>query len=121
VTLPLPETCPRFQTCGAAICPLAPEEGYHRNAEPVCFYLRCTGKKGAEEYFAQRVDEEATFKACKQALPGIAARYPDIANKVKAAAKSGIKGSKRQGFLGDQADAGEPLLCGKGEGDPQPA
>jgi hypothetical protein len=59
--LPAPETCPRFHPCGASICPLAPDEGYHRKGEEVCRYLLCSGKDGADAYFAGRPEEDPTY------------------------------------------------------------
>jgi hypothetical protein len=84
-----PTDCPRFQTCSAAICPLAPAEGYHRNGEPVCHYLLATGKAGADE----RYGHDPVFHACRTALPVITARFPDIGYRVTAAARTGFRKS----------------------------
>jgi hypothetical protein len=98
--LPAPETCPRFHTCSAAICPLSLDEGIHLKDEAVCFYLRQSGKAGAGAYFAGKPDEEPTYRACKLALPVVTAKYPDIARHVQRASRTPIKGSRPSGFLG---------------------
>jgi hypothetical protein len=101
--LPAPESCPLFNTCNASVCPLAPDEGIHVTDEAVCFYLRQSGKAGADAYFAARPNEP-TYTACKLALPVLAAKYPDIGRRVERASRSPIQGSRRQGFLGSHGE-----------------
>jgi hypothetical protein len=60
----------------------------------VCFYLRQSGKQGADAYFASKPAEEPTYRACQLALPLVAAKYPNIGQKVKEASRSPIKGSR---------------------------
>lgn len=39
--------CPRYQTCNASVCLLDPIPTVHLSGEPVCFYLRSSGKRGS--------------------------------------------------------------------------
>src|SRR5262245_45095518 len=81
--------CPRFHTCNASLCPLGEDPshtGYHVRGEPVCYYLRMSGKAGAAERFA----DEPAFAACLDQLPAIARHYPSIGRAVSQAAKSGF-------------------------------
>lgn len=83
-----PERCPRFHSCSAAICPLDATLAAHLPGEPVCFYLRASGKEGA----AERFRDDPVFAACLARLPVITGRSPDIRRRVKLAAGSGFKG-----------------------------
>ena len=85
-----PRDCPKFETCNAAICPLAPlwRSAVHLPGEKVCPYLLATGKQGSEERYA----DDPIFAACRERLPEVAAKHPDIATKVERAAKSRFKG-----------------------------
>ena len=83
-----PEQCPRFHSCSAAICPLASTLAAHLPGEPVCFYLRASGKQGA----AERFRDDPVFAACLARLPVITAKSPDIRRRVELAARSGFKG-----------------------------
>jgi hypothetical protein len=60
----------------------------------VCFYLRQSGKAGADAYFAAKPDEGPTYRACKRALPVVTAKYPNIGQKVLEASRTPIKGSR---------------------------
>jgi len=83
--------CPRFNSCNASLCPLGPDAshtGYHAGGDPVCYYLRMSGKAGAAERFA----DDPAFAACLERLPAVVAVYPDIGRKVAEAAKSGFPG-----------------------------
>lgn len=44
----VPNACPKFYTCSAPICPIDPlwPLAAHLAGEPVCFYLRASGKAG---------------------------------------------------------------------------
>src|SRR5262249_62320829 len=88
--LPAPESCPRFHRCSAAVCPLSPDEGYHRWGGRVCPYLREAVKEGADAYFAGR-PAEATYRACKLALPVVTAQYADLACQLQRSAAKGLK------------------------------
>ena len=83
--------CPRFHTCNAALCPLGNDpshRGHHRGGEPVCYYLRMSGKVGAGERFAN----DPAFAACQNRLPEITETYPAISKAVAQASKSGFPG-----------------------------
>lgn len=81
--------CPRFNSCNASLCPLGPDAshtGYHAGGDPVCYYLRMSGKAGAAERFA----DDPAFAACLERLPAVVAEYPSIGKAVAQAAKSGF-------------------------------
>ena len=83
--------CPRFNSCNASLCPLgqdASHTGYHSGGEPVCYYLRMTGKAGAAGRFA----DDRAFAACLERLPALVAEYPSIGKAVAQAARSGFPG-----------------------------
>src|SRR5262245_36518054 len=81
-----PAECP--QTCNAPVCPLDPVPTVHLGGEPVCYYLRNSGKPGAGERFT----EDPVFAACLARLPEISTQYPDIDRAVERAAKTGFLG-----------------------------
>ena len=83
--------CPRFNSCNASLCPLgqdASHTGYHAGGDPVCYYLRMSGKAGAVERFA----DVPAFAACLERQPAVVAEYPSIGKAVAQAAKSGFPG-----------------------------
>lgn len=84
-----PERCPRFHNCSAAVCPLDLTLAAHLPGEPVCFYLRASGKQGA----AERFRDDPVFAACLARLPLITGRSADIRRRVELAAGSGFKGA----------------------------
>src|SRR5262245_58482969 len=86
-----PNTCPRFDSCNAALCPIDPRwpEAVHLPGEKVCYYLLASGKTGAAERFA----EDATFQECLTVLPRIAERHPEIRRTVERAALTGFQGN----------------------------
>ncbi len=90
--------------CSAPVCP--PDDGWprtvHLSGEPVCFYLRCAGKPGADERFTC----DPVFRACKVELPLVCDRFPDIARRVAAAARAGFRGDnlRSAGGPGPAAD-----------------
>jgi|SRR5215471_5601252 len=91
----VPEDCPIFQTCNAAICPLDPRWplAVHRWGEPICRYLRASGKEGA----AQHYQNDPVFEACQTRLDEVCAKHPDIARGVARASTSPIKGAAQRG------------------------
>ena len=81
-----PVDCPRFHNCSAAICPLDTTPAVHLPGEPVCFYLRASGKAGA----AERFNDDPVFAACTARLRAVVGRYPDVRRRVEIAAESGF-------------------------------
>ena len=88
-------TCPIFQTCAAAICPLDPSrhQAAHLPGEAVCRYLLAGDKAGAADYYRG----DPTFAACRGHLAEVCARHPDIARQVRRAAGSGFRGQHLRG------------------------
>jgi hypothetical protein len=84
-------SCPRFYSCGAAICPLDPNwrKAVHLNGEPVCYYALQSGKVGATERYAG----EPAFAAVSDVLPEVLGRHPDIRQRVNRAARHGFPGA----------------------------
>jgi hypothetical protein len=84
------DDCPRFDTCNAAICPADDRwpTASHRNGEPVCYYLRMSGKEGAAERFA----DDPVFQLCLERLPAVTAKYPRIGKAIEQAARSAFPG-----------------------------
>jgi hypothetical protein len=82
--------CPRFFTCSAAVCPLAPDWRNHAHlpGERVCKFLLDTGKAGA----AERYSGSSVFAAVAERCAAICRRHSDIARKVRAAASTGFMG-----------------------------
>ena len=76
-----PTSCPIFQACAAAICPLDPSrhQAAHLKGEPVCRYLLASGKAGAADYYR----DDPVFVACQEHLAEVCARHPDIARQVR--------------------------------------
>jgi hypothetical protein len=77
------ERCHRFLTCNASHCPLS-EEGLHLPGESICYYLRNSGKPGADEKFR----DDPVFSECLDKLPGIVAKFPDIGERVDQCSKT---------------------------------
>src|SRR5689334_10860580 len=82
------DLCPKFQTCGAPVCPLDQTPTVHLDGETVCYYLRACVKAGADELFAG----DPAYDACKARLPELVIRHPSIGRALAVAAKSGFKG-----------------------------
>ena len=47
-----PESCPRFDRCGASVCPLDPGYGLHLHGETCCYYLLALDKADAPTVLA---------------------------------------------------------------------
>ena len=88
----IPEDCDKFNTCNASVCPLDPrwEKTIHLSGEAVCLYLRNAVKVGADERYVGH----AVYAACKERIPLIIAKFPDIARGLERAAKTGFKTGK---------------------------
>jgi hypothetical protein len=86
-----PEDCARFNTCSAPVCPLDPvwRRAVHRNGEPVCYYLRNTGKARAAERFA----DDPVYHVVLPMVAEVAERFPIIRGAVERAARSGFLGA----------------------------
>ena len=87
-----PESCPRYETCSAPICPLD-ARWRHRHygcGEAVCgFVLESVKMLGAATVRRQLGDEAAT--AVIQAAPEMAQRFPFIAHRLSRAAAQGSR------------------------------
>jgi hypothetical protein len=79
-----PSECRNFETCNAAVCPLAPTQGRHLADERVCVYALASGKIGAAERYAAFPE----FAEVIRKLPIVIARFPSIGRAVDRAAKS---------------------------------
>src|SRR5262245_17101878 len=80
--------CPNFDSCNAAVCPLDPRwrSAVHLPGEKVCTYALASGKPGAAEHYADSV----AFRHVLPVVQELCDRFPDIATRVKAAARQGI-------------------------------
>jgi hypothetical protein len=114
----VPEDCKKFHTCNASICPLDPSwpGAVHLPGEQVCQYLLATGKTGADGYY----DGDPAYRECLVRLPLVAARHPEIARRVEAAARSGFRGQHLRrpkpvaGAVQDATDQGVTAAIGPG-------
>lgn len=72
-------SCPRFDSCGAPVCPLDPNHlrSAHLPGEPTCLYLREAVKPGGLARLGGSVPMEVAEKVL-QALPSIMDRYGGI-------------------------------------------
>jgi hypothetical protein len=88
-----PETCPKFNTCSAPICPL--DRGWrravHLPGERTCYYLRCAVKPGE----ADRLAGDPVGRVVLPLVGPVAERFPDIARTLARAATSGVRGGGR--------------------------
>src|SRR5262245_49711341 len=85
-----PADCPKFDTCGAPVCPLDPlwPSAVHLGGEPVCRYLLASGKAGVEEKYGT----DPVYRRVLVELPLVLERHPMIAYEVARSARSGFRG-----------------------------
>lgn len=99
-----PETCPRFDACGANLCPLDSQwrKRSHLKSEPVCSLMMDAAKAGGPERLHEK--SSAIAEAVLTASPLIALEHPDIARRLTRAAKSGSRSAQahvaREGLPG---------------------
>ncbi len=103
-----PQACCRWQRCNASVCPLDLRDGYHRSGEPVCYYLRNSGKAGAGERFRG----DPVFQEVILGIGKVRARYPAIAKAIDRAAKSPFKAEHWR-------SKGRALCTPESQGDPE--
>lgn len=93
--------CPLYDKCSAPICPLDPKwhRRSHDSSDSICRVLTESAKPGADERFKKKAesDEYAPRKViwlgiqseCAGVTGEIFAKFPDLRNRVAAAATSG--------------------------------
>ncbi len=93
-----PEDCPRFNRCGANICPLDDDWPLrtHLKGECVCFYLTEAVKPGGAARVRGITATELAEKILA-ALPRIMARYGPIRRALARSAKTGPRLGRRVG------------------------
>src|SRR6185437_3110278 len=101
-----PESCPRYQSCSANICPLDPDwrKRSHLQGEPVCGLLRELVKPNGAATLATTTAADLVT-VITDALPEISARNFDIRAQLARSAKTGsrIKAMQRtRGAVGAQ-------------------
>lgn len=100
-----PGSCPRFERCGAPVCPLDPGrlEACHLPGEPVCGFLLAVRKREATRLFAG----EPAFEVVAARAPELLTVYPRLAWDVARAADRGFPGSHRRGVrVGQRSQTG---------------
>lgn len=87
--------CPRFDTCGASVCPDLPgwRSAVHLPGERVCYYLLAQAKEGGDRRFALDV----TYRACKAAAAEVRERHPAIRRVLDKAATTPMRGGHLRG------------------------
>lgn len=82
------DTCPRFEACGANVCPLDSDwsKRVHLRREAVCALMLEGAKAGGPELLRSKVP--AIAESVLTASPLIAAKHPDIAARLTRAAGS---------------------------------
>ena len=84
--------CPRWQKCGANVCPLDPDWHLrsHQKGEPVCFYLLEAVKAGSETRFKGCATEELRLSVLAP-LPEMVSRWGAIKRATERAKSSGSR------------------------------
>lgn len=87
-----PQACPRFERCGATICPLDPNWRlrHHQRGDRVCAFLREQAKPGGEAVFEGSLPRYIA-QAIAEAAPGIYARWDTLKSAVDRAGTTGSK------------------------------
>ncbi len=93
-----PPDCPRFNRCGANVCPLDDDWSLrtHLKGECVCFYLTEAVKPGGAARLRGITPRELAEKVLA-ALPRIIARYGPIRRALARSAKTGPRLGRRVG------------------------
>lgn len=95
-----PETCDRFNTCSANMCPLAERKMGHLAGERVCIYM----------IEAEKIDAEAVFRdsgrmqlyiTIKEVAPQIASAHYAIKYALEQAKKTGSRMTRKVGKIKD--------------------
>ena len=92
------EECPRFDDCGAPICPLDPDvlDREHLKGEAVCYYLRLYAKNGFCGLKPGSLPANLTIRIAA-AYSRLTARYGPLKYALERAAKSPPKRFSRGG------------------------
>jgi hypothetical protein len=93
-----PESCPRWEGCGAPICPLDPD--WHKRSylagSPVCHFMRLHAKEQAGTISEGSVPREIG-EAVGRVLPQAIARYAPLERALERASRTpprGLPGSR---------------------------
>lgn len=91
----MPNLCPRFDRCGAPVCPLDNWKSHHHvKGEPVCFYLRERAKQSGELPLTGNIPAELTEKvsnAYHEIVSSPCSPFGDICRRMARAALSPSK------------------------------
>lgn len=90
-----PEDCPKFERCGANICPLDDDwrKRTHLEGEPVCLYLREAAKNGGTPPESPTVTEEQRREVAR-VYPDVIKAHGPIRRALNRASKTGSKMSR---------------------------
>ena len=90
------DTCPKFEKCSAAICPLDPnwQRAIHLKNERVCFFLCEVQKSDSESIFRDRGLGEL-YKLIVEATPEISWRWGAIQRVLIKARKSSSRMNRK--------------------------
>jgi hypothetical protein len=103
---PEPPDCPRYQRCGAPVCPLDPDWRHrkHLDGESVCGLLLELAKDGGEATLRTCLPEEVAVVAITLA-PAIRAAHGPVRRACEKAARSGSRlrnfAAQRAGWTGE--------------------
>ena len=91
------DTCPKFEKCSAAICPLDPnwQRAIHLNHERVCFYLSEAQKEHSEAIFGGRGLSEL-HQIMVEVAPEISCRWATIKKALARAAMTDSRMLRKQ-------------------------
>ena len=92
------EECPKFDDCGAPICPLDPDvlDREHLKGEAVCYYLRLYAKNALWGLKTGSLPANLPIRVA-EVYPRLVARYAPLKKVLLRAAKSPPKGFSRGG------------------------
>ena len=92
------EECPKFDDCGAPICPLDPDvlDREHLKGEAVCYYLRLYAKNDFCGLKPGSLSANLPIRVA-EVYPRLVARYAPLKKALLRAAKSPPKGFSRGG------------------------
>ena len=90
---PKMEQCPKYNKCGAIMCPLYDrwrDTRTKKNDPKTCFYLTEASKRGAEERFKGRKDE-VIFRTALRQMPFMKKHCCELRRRLE---KSSLSGSR---------------------------
>ena len=90
------DTCPKFEKCSAAICPLDPnwQRANHLKNERVCFFL-CEVQKSDSESIFRDAGLGELYQLMVEATPGISLRWAYIERVLIRARKTGSRMNRK--------------------------